>query len=94
MNKSIAFPVRPEVASKYPKALVGLPPPRVWKPKDLADFLGVSISWVYKRTEAKADDPIPRIPGVGQLRFDTHSPAFQAWIERQLGCVDIGHGNE
>lgn len=30
----------------------------------------------------------------GQLRFDTHSPAFQQWLKRQLGYVDIGDGDE
>ena len=73
---------------------LGLPGPRIWKPKHLADFLGVSAHWVYKRTETNAEDPIPRIPGVGRLSFDTHSQAFQEWIRRQLGCVDNGESNE
>ncbi len=68
--------------------LLELPAPRIWKPKDLAQFLGVSISWIYKRTEAGAGDPIPRVVGVGRLRFDTHSPLFQSWMRRQLGYVD------
>jgi hypothetical protein len=67
---------------------LNLPEPRIWKAKHLAEFMGVSISWVYKRTEAGAEDPIPRIPGVGRLSFDTHSTAFQDWIARQLGYVD------
>ena len=72
-----------------------LPGPRVWTPKHLADFLGVSVSWVYKRTEAAADDPIPRVAGVGRLRFDTQAPAFQAWLRRQgVGNVDEGDGDE
>lgn len=65
-----------------------LPAPRIWKPKHLAEFLGLSIHWVYKRTETSAGDPIPRIPGIGRLSFDTHSPAFQRWMRRQLGYVD------
>jgi hypothetical protein len=71
-----------------------LPVPRVWGPRDLAKFLGLSIHWVYKRCEAKAEDPIPRIPGVGRLKFDTHHPAFQDWMRRQLGYVDSEAGNE
>ena len=74
-----------------------LPIPRIWTPKHLAEFLGVSISWVYKRTEASAEDPIPRIAGVGRLRFDTQAPAFQAWLRRQgvgLDRVDEGDGDE
>lgn len=65
-----------------------LPPPRIWKPKDIADFFGMSVSWVYKKTEAKADDPLPRIPGVKVIRCDTQSEAFQNWVKRQLGQVD------
>jgi hypothetical protein len=76
------------------KPALNLPPPRVWAPKHLAGFLGVSVSWVYKRTMEKADDPIPRVSGVGLLRFDTSSPRFQEWMRRQLGCgyVDIEAG--
>jgi len=62
-----------------------LPEPRIWKPEQLADFFSVSLSWIYKRTESSADDPIPRIQGIGRLRFDTHSSAFQEWLQRQLG---------
>jgi hypothetical protein len=67
---------------------LNLPEPRVWAPQHLADFLGVSVSWVHKRTMASAEDPIPRIAGVGNLRFDTASPLFQDWMRRQLGYVD------
>lgn len=69
-------------------ATLDLPAPRIWQPKHLAEFLGVSVHWVYKRTETSAEDPIPRVAGVGRLRFDTHSPKFQDWMRRQLGYVD------
>ena len=72
------FPTRREAESN-----LDLPVPRIWTPKHLAEFLGVSVSWVYKRTETSAEDPIPRIAGVGRLRFDTQAPAFQAWLRRQ-----------
>jgi hypothetical protein len=68
---------------------LNLPEPRVWTPQHLAEFLGVSVSWVYKRTQEKAEDPIPRVPGVGVLRFDTQSLHFQNWMQRQLGYIDI-----
>jgi hypothetical protein len=71
---------------------IELPPPRMWGPKELARFIRVSVHWVYKRTEREADDPIPRVHGVGRLRFDTHSPAFQAWLRRQ--GVDEGTPDE
>jgi hypothetical protein len=93
MSNAIAFPKTYQGASsQLPK--LNLPEPRIWKPKHLADFLGLSVHWVYKRTEGNAEDPIPRIPGVGRLSFDTHSPSFQQWISRQLGYVDTGESNE
>ena len=64
---------------------LSLPGPRIWTPKQLAELLQVSVSWVYKRTESSAEDPIPRVAGVGRLRFDTHSPKFQSWMRRQIG---------
>jgi hypothetical protein len=73
---------------------LNLPAPRIWTPQHLAEFLGVSTSWVLKRTQAKAKDPIPRIVGVGRLRFDTESPRFQDWMRRQLGYVDIEVSDE
>jgi hypothetical protein len=80
--------------SKVMGSEVSLPEPRIWTPEHLARFLGVSISWVYKRTSEKADDPIPRVRGVGRLRFDTYSPAFLSWIARQLDDVDNGEADE
>ena|ERR1051325_11486089 len=88
---------RTDVVGTHVEPPLELPAPRVWTPKHLADFLGVSVSWVYKRTEAAADDPIPRVAGVGRLRFDTQAPAFQAWLRRQgVGAVrvDGGGGDE
>ncbi|MEW6208720.1 MAG: hypothetical protein AB1631_10160 [Acidobacteriota bacterium] len=91
-SQAIAFPTRRDVERAQPA--LDLPGPRVWKPRHLADFLGVSVHWVYKRTERGAEDPIPRIPGVGRLSFDTHSPLFQEWIGRQLGYIDRGDADE
>lgn len=75
------------------KPALNLPPPRIWSLKDLAAFLGVSVSWCYKRTQESCEDRIPRIPGIGNLRFDTHHPDFQNWISRQLGYVDRGESD-
>ena len=89
-SQPIIFPTRHKA-----ELSLNLPEPRIWTPKHLAEFLGISISWVYKRTEAAAEDPIPRVPGVGRLRFDTHAPIFQAWMRRQLGCaIDARQDNE
>jgi hypothetical protein len=73
---------------------LNLPGPRIWTPQHLAKFLGVSMSWIYKRTQEKAEDPIPRVPGVGILRFDTQSPRFRIWMQRQLGFIDSEVGDE
>jgi hypothetical protein len=76
------------------KAALNLPEPRVWTPQHLSKFLSVSVSWIYKRTAEDAEDPIPRVKGVGRLRFDTANPLFQDWMRRQLGYVDIEGSDE
>jgi hypothetical protein len=76
------------------KTALNLPEPRIWSRKYLADFLGVSASWVYQRTMKNAEDPIPRIVGIGRLKFDTASPQFQDWMRRQLGYIDREVSNE
>lgn len=100
MSTIAAFPIKRTDGGAHTQPLLDLPGPRIWGPKHLADFLGVSVSWVYKRTASEAEDPIPRVKGVGRLRFDTHAPAFQAWLRRQgVGSagsdhVDSGGGDE
>jgi hypothetical protein len=74
----LAFQSKSE--SKQFTNTLGLPGPRVWEVQQLADFLNVKPSWVYNRTKEKAANKIPRCPGVGHLRFDTWSPAFQNWM--------------
>lgn len=87
MSSAIPFPSKRENAARATPAL-DLPGPRVWRVDDLANFLRVSKSWIYQRTTASAEDPIPRIPGVGRLSFDTHDPRFVEWMRRQLGHID------
>lgn len=92
---TVAFPIKRTAAGEPKQQSLDLPRPRIWTPKHLAEFLGVSVSWVYKRTQNEAEDPIPRVLGVGRLRFDTHALAFQAWMRRQLGyAIDTGLDNE
>jgi hypothetical protein len=84
-----------KMPTKQPtKPSLNLPAPRIWNQKHLAEFLDVSVSWVYKRTLSNAEDPIPRIPGIGRLKFDTENPRFQDWMRRQLGYVDSEAGDE
>jgi len=85
---TIPFPTRRDEASVRAVPALDLPGPRIWQLDDLAKFLRVGKSWVYKRTQANAEDPPPRCPGIGPLRFDTASPAFQSWLRRQLGYID------
>jgi hypothetical protein len=73
---------------------LNLPEPRIWTRRHLANFLGVSTSWVYKRTMANAEDPIPRVVGIGRLKFDTASPQFLDWMRRQLGYIDREVSND
>jgi predicted DNA-binding transcriptional regulator AlpA len=61
-----------------------LPGPRIWRPSDLATFLGFSIHWVYKQTKSNSADPPPRCLGLSRLRFDTHSKEFREWLARQI----------
>lgn len=75
-----ALAFQPKSEPKRFADTLGLPGPRVWEVKQLADFLKVKPSWVYNRTKEDAANKIPRCPGVGRLRFDTWSPAFQAWM--------------
>lgn len=57
----------------------------IWTPKDLADYLSLSLAWVYERTRPGAVDPIPRCPGITRIRFNTRSRVFQDWLARQIG---------
>lgn len=82
-------------SSQSAKPALNLHGPRIWTPQHLAEFLGVSTSWIYKRTMEGAENSIPRIQGIGRLRFDTESPMFQSWMRKQLGCgyVDVENGD-
>jgi hypothetical protein len=80
--------------SQTAKPALNLPAPRIWDKNKLAEFLGVSVSWIHKRTMANAEDPIPKIPGIGRLKFDTANPKFEDWMRRQLGLVDIEVSDE
>jgi hypothetical protein len=95
--KTIAFSIKSNSAGAHTEPPLDLPGPRIWTAKHLADFLSVSVHFVYKRCESKCEDPIPRVKDMRLLRFDTHSPAFQAWLRRQgVGSdhVDSGDGDE
>jgi hypothetical protein len=84
---STPFLRMPDKETSKPK--LNLPEPRIWDAKRLAEFLGISVHWVFKRTQSSAEDPIPRIPGIGRLKFDTQNPRFQDWMRRQLGLIDL-----
>jgi hypothetical protein len=61
---------------------IGPAGPKLWKPQDLADYLGVPVGWIYDRTRALGPESIPHIKLGKYLRFDPQSPAFQEWLER------------
>ncbi len=56
---------------------------RFWTPAELADYLRVSIRWVYEHTRTNCCDPIPHIKLGKYIRFNPESPAFIAWLQRQ-----------
>ena len=88
MSTSSQEKARNETSSPSAMALppLDLPPPRIWKLSHLAAFLGVSKSYLYKKSMSSSDNPIPRIAGYGRLAFDTQSPLFQAWLRSYLSC--------
>jgi len=57
--------------------------------RELAEILGVKLSWVSRRTMPKARDPIPRCPGFGRPRFNPRDPRFKEWVERNFGPIDF-----
>jgi len=54
--------------------------PKLWTPEDLAEYLGVPVSWIYKRCRKASSDSIPRIKLGKYLRFDPESEAFRKWL--------------
>ncbi len=71
--------------------VLALPVNKLWTAQNLANYLGMSIHWVYKRTQQGTADPPPRCPGIKRLRFNPQDKNFQAWLERQIGSVDFAH---
>lgn len=51
---------------------------RLFKPQELADFLGVPISFVYDRTCKRTADPIPHIKVGKYVRFDADQ--VEQWL--------------
>ena len=58
------------------------PRPKLWLPEDLADYLGVPVGWIYKRTRKDGPEMIPHLKLGKYLRFDPESLAFQEWLAR------------
>jgi len=56
--------------------------PKLWTPGDLAGYLGVPVSWIYKRTRKNGPELIPHIKLGKYIRFDPRAEAFQQWLER------------
>lgn len=62
----------------------------IWNAQQLADYLGVSIYWVYRRSAE-----IPRCPGIGRFKVNTNSPDFRAWLRSKIGKdVDIDEATQ
>ena len=58
----------------------GLNRGRFWTPEDLANYLGVPIGWIYKRTRKNGPELIPHIKLGKYVRFDPESQALRVWL--------------
>jgi hypothetical protein len=56
--------------------------PKLWTPQVLADYLGVPVGWIYKRTRKNGPEHIPHIKLGKYIRFDPQSITFQDWLNR------------
>src|SRR5512147_2228273 len=63
--------------------------PNLWMPEDLANYLGVPVGWIYKRTRKNGPETIPHIKLGKYLRFDPDSPAFQEWLDRHKAGTNV-----
>ena len=50
--------------------------PKLWVPEDIAEYFGVPVGWIYKRTRKDGPEIIPHIKRGKYLRFDPESSAF------------------
>jgi hypothetical protein len=50
---------------------------------EIAEYLGVPVSWVYDRTGVCGVDRIPHFKMGKYLRFDPDSEEFQAWLRKK-----------
>lgn len=56
--------------------------------KDLEEALGVNDDWIYRRTQASADDPIPHRKLAGSLCF--RAGEVRAWVREQEEVLVAG----
>jgi hypothetical protein len=61
--------------------------PKLWTPEVLADYLGVPVTWIYKRTRKNGPELIPHIKLGKYVRFDPESEAFQQWLNRHATAL-------
>lgn len=48
--------------------------------KQLSEFLGVPITWIYDRTRKSGPEQIPHIKFGKYVRFNHESDVFQQWV--------------
>ncbi len=53
---------------------------KLWTPEILANYLGVPVGWVYKRTRKNGPEMIPHIKLGKYVRFNPDSKPFQEWL--------------
>ncbi len=52
---------------------------RLWQLDDVAMYLGIPTSSVYKMTSARSKNPIPHVKLGGRLRFRKHE--IEEWLD-------------
>jgi predicted DNA-binding transcriptional regulator AlpA len=51
---------------------VSFGPPRLLTARELTEYFGISLSWVYKHTKQRTKDPLPVVRLGGSVRFDPY----------------------
>jgi len=56
---------------------------RFLAPKELAEYVGLSLKSIYRRLEPEHPEYIPSIRIGRAIKVDVESPEFQTWINRR-----------
>jgi hypothetical protein len=57
--------------------------------RELSNYLGVPVGWVYDRTQANGPEIIPHIKLGKYIRFDPRSEVFKRWLSEHEVTAQI-----